>query len=175
MGGGGGVAQGRTRAVSDLIITDYHSSPAIKAKASPSLGNSPNNAGNEKRIMSGLSLAMMADENGNNSQQQHHQTAVGGDGCGMPISPDEYSEQVDTVVEHTWGSLATRAAFHHPPPTYESPGTTSDDFFQYHRIKGCRNRKCNRMSFPSKQRVDAAKVSDQVRVSRTKTNKNNIY
>lgn len=129
-GGGGGVAPGRTRAVSDLIITDYHSSPAIKAKASPSVGNSPNVAGNEKRIMSGLSLAMMADEN--NSQQQHHQTAVGGDGCGMPISPDEYSEQVDTVVEHTWGSLATRAAFHHPPPTYESPGTTSDDFFQYH-------------------------------------------
>ena len=131
-GGGGGVAPGRTRAVSDLIITDYHSSPAIKAKASPSMGNSPNAAGNEKRIMSGLSLAMMADENENNTQQQHHQTAVGGDGCGMPISPDEYSEQVDTVVEHTWGSLATRAAFHHPPPTYESPGTTSDDFFQYH-------------------------------------------
>ncbi len=131
-GGGGGAAPGRTRAVSDLIITDYHSSPAIKARASSSVGNSPNPAGNEKRIMSGLSLAMMADENGNNSQQQHHQTAVGGDGCGMPISPDEYSEQVDTVVEHTWGSLATRAAFHHPPPTYESPGTTSDDFFQYH-------------------------------------------
>lgn len=129
LGGGGGVAPGRTRAVSDLIITDYHSSPAIKAKASPSLGNSPNAAGNEKRIMSGLSLAMMADENEHNSQQQRHQTAVGGDGCGMPISPDEYSEQVDTVA---WGSLATRAAFHHPPPTYESPGTTSDDFFQYH-------------------------------------------
>ena len=129
-GGGGGIVPGRTRAVSDLIITDYHSSPAIKAKASPSLGNSPNAAGNEKRIMSGLSLAMMADESGTNSQQQHHQAAVGGDGCGVPISPDEYSaEQVDTVA---WGSLATRAAFHHPPPTYESLGTTSDDYFQYH-------------------------------------------
>jgi hypothetical protein len=74
--------------------------------------------------MSGLSLAMMADENSQQQQQQQQHCPTDG---GLQLSPDEYSEQDDTVMQHTWGSLATRAAFHHPPPTYESC-----DFFQYH-------------------------------------------
>lgn len=130
---GGVGATGRTRAVSDLIITDYHSSPAMKPKASPSIGSRA--GGDEKRIMSGLSLAMMADEN--SQQQQQHPTTTA---SGMPLSPDECSEQDDSVMHHPWGSLATRAAFHHPPPTYESPGVTDNpvtdggvnNFFQYH-------------------------------------------
>lgn len=135
LGGVVGATTGRTRAVSDLIITDYHSSPAMKPKASPSIGSRA--GGNEKRIMSGLSLAMMADENSQQQQQQHYPTSAGG----MPLSPDEYSEQDDSVMQHPWGSLATRAAFHHPPPTYESPGVTdntdaaggvTNNFFQYH-------------------------------------------
>ena len=134
--GGLSATGGRSRAVSDLIITDYHSSPAIRPMASPAVG-SVSGGGNEKRIMSGLSLAMMADEN--SSQQQQQYPAAGG---GMPLTPDEYSEQDDSLMQHQWGSLATRAAFHHPPPTYESPGVTDDindpaggatnNFFQYH-------------------------------------------
>ena len=135
LGGAASAAGGRSRAVSDLIITDYHASPAMRPKASPAIGSIAG-GGNEKRIMSGLSLAMMADENSQQQQQQYPATAGG-----MPLTPDEYSEQDDSVMQHPWGSLATRAAFHNPPPTYESPGVTDDNdpaggvtnnFFQYH-------------------------------------------
>lgn len=134
--GGISAMGGRSRAVSDLIITDYHSSPAMKPKASSSFIGSNAGGGNEKRIMSALSLAMMADENSQQQQQQQYPDTTAG---GMPLTPDEYSEQDDSVLQHPWGSLATRAAFHHPPPTYESPGVKDDttagggnNFFQYH-------------------------------------------
>jgi len=136
-GAASAAAGGRSRAVSDLIITDYHASPAMRPKPSPAIGSIAG-GGNEKRIMSGLSLAMMADENSQQQQQQQYPATAGG----MPLTPDEYSEQDDSVMQHPWGSLATRAAFHNPPPTYESPGVTDDNdpaaggvtnnFFQYH-------------------------------------------
>ena len=138
--GGVPINGGRTRAVSDLIIKDYHVSPAIKPKSSPSVGGIVGNL-DEKRVMSGLSLAMMADGGSQQQQQpppqqQPKQQEYPTTDDGMPLNPDEYSEQNQSSIQ-PWGSLATRAAFHNPPPTYESPGVDSsggatNNFFQSH-------------------------------------------
>ena len=97
-----GGATGRSRAVSDFIIADYHS-PKIKPK-SPALTpqtTSPATRLNEgKRVMSGLSLAIMNDETKVSSQENSPRNPT--PTCDVGMVP--------------FGSPVTRAAFHSPPP-----------------------------------------------------------
>jgi len=138
----GGVAQynpnpnslGKSPAVSDFIIQDYHGdqSPSLKPVSSPGTGGTVHamndtengNAVGDKRVMSGLSLAMMADDEnaskngGQFPNQIHHQS--------HPSTPEELPENQDVSILR-WQPSATRAAFHHPPPTYTDSPLEEDD------------------------------------------------
>ena len=111
----------RTRVVSDFIIKDYHNSPRLGPVSAPaSKTGSPATRGlvgteqkfgkgGEKRVMSGLSLAMM-NQDDNMSPVEHtpnetQHTVQGG-------------AEVEEEIMLPFGSPATRAAFHNPPPLY---------------------------------------------------------
>eukprot|EP00581_Thalassiosira_minuscula_P009640 CAMPEP_0183708664 /NCGR_PEP_ID=MMETSP0737-20130205/4890_1 /TAXON_ID=385413 /ORGANISM="Thalassiosira miniscula, Strain CCMP1093" /LENGTH=1325 /DNA_ID=CAMNT_0025936561 /DNA_START=489 /DNA_END=4466 /DNA_ORIENTATION=+ len=159
-----GYSAGRTRAVSDFIISDYHNSPKLRPVSHTSRSPAPmplqspledGNAANtgvgmagglykvgndgDKRVMSGLSLAMMNEEGNNlgsspaepqrkmnppnNDPQQQHHTQYAN-------NYDEYQQQQqqqheEEMILQSFGSPVTRAAFHNPPPLLHDPDTTS--------------------------------------------------
>lgn len=136
-------AMGRSPAVSDFIISDYHS-PALKPLTAPSpgsVGSRNNRVDDEKRVMSGLSLAMMGEEE--NSPGVEHQTVEQNTNHHYynPSSPDEEDEHVEASILPWGSSPATRAAFHHPPPVYadiqhaqssEMAENSGTHFFHHH-------------------------------------------
>lgn len=145
----------RTRAVSDFIIKDYHNSPKLKPIShSPTDNISEGGNGMEgQRVMSGLSLAMMNEEaNGSPAAGQSPGIRSREGQRREPVdrqfahstSPHEYGRYCEqhNVPPPSFGSPATRAAFHNPPPLY-SPGSdvrddrdhlggTGTHFFQKH-------------------------------------------
>ena len=106
---------GRSRAVSDFIISDYQSnSPRLKQRGlltSPGSGEEvEGKKPQEKRVLSGLSLAMMNEEQqGMNQNTSNH---------GGQHQQQEQEEEIDNIILAPFGSPATRAAFHNPPPVY---------------------------------------------------------
>jgi len=97
-----GGATGRSRAVSDFIIADYHS-PRIKPKSplfTPQATSPATKLNENKRVMSGLSLAMMNEETNVTSQEHSSRNPTPTHDVGMV----------------PFGSPVTRAAFHSPPP-----------------------------------------------------------
>mmetsp|Transcript_8117 Transcript_8117/g.14679 ORF Transcript_8117/g.14679 Transcript_8117/m.14679 type:complete len:1209 (+) Transcript_8117:518-4144(+) len=140
----------RSRAVSDFIISDYHHSPNIK-----SLSHSPSQhvatatggfyrSGNDgeqhqqQRVMSGLSLAMMNDQ-ANPSipvephmmNQNTHQYASPNNEYGQYPQQQQQQHEEDMILP-SFGSPATRAAFHNPPPLYSN----SDVDIQQGKLSG---------------------------------------
>ena len=95
------------------IIRDYHSQMPVQEEEG------------EKRVMSGLSLVMMGEEENIGMQPQHHE----------PLMPQlqplqmEPGYAVHDVEERLlpWGSPATRAAFHLPPVYGESQDYNYDN------------------------------------------------
>lgn len=84
------------------IIKDYHSI----ALQSSERGLYNDSGNGEKRVMSGLSLVMMGEEENQPDQQK------------QLLQPGNYSQNTSIDVEENvfpWGSPATRAAFHLPP------------------------------------------------------------
>jgi len=111
--------QQRSRAASINIISDYHHSPRLKPTSAspgqknhltPSSADASSPAGQNKRVMSGLSLAMM-NEDDNTSPVE--------DQVPPSSSPHELHPQAQREVDALilpFGSPMTRAAFHNPPP-----------------------------------------------------------
>lgn len=113
----------RSRAVSDFIISDYHYSPRMKpTSSSPGVDNTA--GGENRRVMSGLTLAMM-NEDDHTSPVEH---AVDNDDyrTRQQLHPQQHQmahqqqkqiEEIDALIL-PFGSPVTRAAFHNPPPMY---------------------------------------------------------
>ncbi|KAL7552683.1 hypothetical protein ACHAWF_015912 [Thalassiosira exigua] len=133
----------RSRAVSEFIISDYHYSPKLKPLASP-LSEVAGKGEDPKRVMSGLSLAMMNEaDNTSPVEQQDRNTLDNGQ---QRLKQIQQQDQDDIIL--SFGSPVTRAAFHSPPPAYpdadvrhraQSSGLVTDDddgrgthFFQRH-------------------------------------------
>ena len=129
--GGGG---GRMRALSDFIDPDYHSSPRLRPLSSPAtcgtVANNNNTGGSSrgvKPVMSGLSLAMM-NEDDNTSPVEHvvNNNEVGSQQQQQQQSHHHHAHSSQKEVDHAlllpFGSPATRAAFHNPPPLYGEGG-----------------------------------------------------
>jgi len=111
--------QQRSRAASINIISDYHHSPRLKpTSSSPSQKNpsSANNSspatGQNKRVMSGLSLAMMNEDD--NTSPVEDQVPPSSSPHDHQLHPQAQRE-VDALIL-PFGSPMTRAAFHNPPP-----------------------------------------------------------
>ena len=134
--------QQRSRAASINIISDYHHSPRSKpTSASPGQKNhltpssantsSPAPAGQNKRVMSGLSLAMMNEDDNTSpvEDQVPHSSSSPHDNDHQ--SHPQAQREVDALIL-PFGSPMTRAAFHNPPPILSNdegeaptPATTS--------------------------------------------------
>jgi hypothetical protein len=108
-------AQSQSPAVSDFIISNYHSpplQPAMPETMPMPINNTMNAQGEKQRVMSGLSLAMMGEE-----EDQ------------VMIPPFDPGNLLDSPEEEAfaWGSPATRAAFHLPPGYSETRAYSSEE------------------------------------------------
>ncbi|KAL9185609.1 hypothetical protein ACHAXT_003386 [Thalassiosira profunda] len=124
---------GRSRAVSDFIIKDYHNSPRLGPVRAPvespgNVGGVANNnqtggLGGATQRMSGLSLAMMNEEDNTTpveappddqiNNRRKRSSSLG--------SHQQYQQEENIVMP--FGSPVTRAAFHSPPPMYQDDAT----------------------------------------------------
>jgi len=127
----------RSRAVSDFIISDYHNSPKLKPTSSPLGGNDNATAsvaggGTQQRVMSGLSLAMMNEQethpnisnHGQYQQQQLQQQLEEARKLQQAQQYQQQQEEEEMILP--FGSPATRAAFHNPPPLYNHASGTGN-------------------------------------------------
>lgn len=117
--------QQRSRAASINIISDYHHSPRLKPTSASSPGQknhlTPSSAntsspatGQNKRVMSGLSLAMMNEDDNTSPVEDQVPPSSNSPHDNHQLHPQAQRE-VDALIL-PFGSPMTRAAFHNPPP-----------------------------------------------------------